>query len=91
MAVSRRGHRAYIGPVPCPTQGDSERWRAHTEGPDGRMVERVDGALDDLVAWARERTGWVLVLPANGGPDVMRWAGTDPKPEDVPQFWDETS
>lgn len=90
IAVRHRGHRAYIGPVPGPSEGDSQRWRAHTEDADGCMVEQVDGSLHDLVLWARERTGWVLVLPANGERDVMRWAGTEPKPADVPQFWDET-
>ena len=50
VPVSHRGYRAYIGPVPGPAEGDPDRWRAHTEAPDGRMVERVDGPLDDLVA-----------------------------------------
>lgn len=91
VPVSHRGHRAYIGPVPSPTEGDPELWRADTEAADGRMVERVDGPLDDRVTWARKRSGWVPVLPADSEPDVMRCAGTDPRPDDVPQFWDKTS
>ena len=74
---SNRG-RAYIGPTPGP---GPTIWRAHHEDTTGRMTEVIDGdTLDDLIGWARERTGWVLVIDTDG---TFRWAGTDPRPADI--------
>jgi len=77
--------RAYVGRTGDPADG---RWAAHTEddtltGPP--LVERTEwGTAGEAVGWAREQTGWVLVVD---GP--LRWAGTDPKPDDVPETWEE--
>ncbi len=67
--------------------GDGERWSAHIErseqDPTGEASEHRTAA--DAVAWARERTDWVLVVT-----DPLRWAGSpDLQPSDVPQLWGE--
>lgn len=76
--------RVYIGTIPD-EHGNLTLWRAHHEGPDGRMTESIDGDTpEDLVGWARQRTGWVLLADAAG---TFWWAGTDPRPADVERDW----
>jgi hypothetical protein len=65
--------------------GDPTRWAAHTEVDDdpaqGEWMECRSEA--DAVAWARERTDWVLVVDS-----PLQWAGAPEKqPSDVPQLW----
>jgi hypothetical protein len=51
-----------------------------------RIVASRDGELAELIAWARERTGWVLVVE-----EPMMWAGSDPAPHhpDIKRIWPE--
>jgi len=66
---------------------DPIRWRAHTErsdeDPTGEFSEHATAA--EAVAWARERTDWVLIAT-----DPLQWAGSpDKHPPDVPRAWGE--
>jgi hypothetical protein len=72
--------RAYIGRANAP--GPVTWWDGHIEDRTRDRVEQREGTLEELVRWARERTGWVLILE-----DPLYWAGTDPKPDDVPLYW----
>ncbi len=74
--------KAYIG-----LAGEPEYWSAHVErsddDPTGEWSEH--DTLADAVAWARERTDWVLVVT-----DPLQWAGSpDKQPPDVPRVWHE--
>lgn len=89
MAMNVARTRAYVGEISSASVDEPGLWRAHIENADGEVLDSIDGALRDLVTWARARTGWVLVLPAVGDDDVLRWAGSDPKPDDVPYYWTE--
>ncbi len=67
--------------------GNTEHWTAHVEqsedDPSGESSKH--GTVADAVAWARERTDWVLVVT-----DPLQWAGSpDRQPSDVPQLWPE--
>jgi hypothetical protein len=67
--------------------GDGGRWSAHVErsedDPTGESSEH-DTAVD-AVAWARERTDWVLVVA-----EPLLWAGAPEKrPSEVLQTWRE--
>lgn len=72
--------KAYITPV-----GEPQRWSAHTErsdeNPTGEFSDHDSAA--EAVAWARERTDWVLVTT-----DRLLWAGSpDEQPPDVSEVW----
>lgn len=65
---------------------EPRRWSAHTErnedDPSGVEVSE-HATVEEAVAWARERTDWVLV---SAGPQM--WAGSpDKQPPDVPAPW----
>lgn len=67
--------------------GDPKRWSAHIErsdeDPTGEFSEHATAA--EAVAWARERTDWVLIAT-----DRLQWAGSpNKKPPDVLQLWHE--
>lgn len=67
--------------------GDGDRWSAHVEhseqDPSGEWSDHDTAA--DAVAWARERTDWVLVVT-----EPLQWAGSPEKqPSDVPRLWRE--
>lgn len=78
--------RAYVGPAAGPPEEVAGRWVGHIEKMSGNRVldsgPWFEGSAEEVVAWARERTGWVLVVI-----DPLQWAGTDPKPDDVPLRW----
>lgn len=72
--------KAYVGWV-----GDPTHWVAHTEvDDDAALGERMECRSEaEAVAWARERTDWVLVIT-----DSLQWAGSpDKQPSDVPRLW----
>ena len=55
---------AFVGLVAGSPEDATDRWYAHVEMnyPVG-MIERSDeGTLEEMVAWARQRTGWVLIF-----------------------------
>lgn len=79
--------QAYVGAVGAPEDG---RWNAHIE-PVPMTTANADQAewscdlshVADAVAWARERTDWVLVVT-----DPLQWGGSpDKQPPDVPLVW----
>jgi hypothetical protein len=72
--------KAYVGWV-----GDPTHWVAHTEfDDDPTLGERMEcHSQAEAVAWARERTDWVLVIT-----DSLQWARSlDKQPSDVPRLW----
>lgn len=72
--------KAYVGWV-----GDPTHWVAHTDvDDDPARGERMECHSEaEAVAWARERTDWVLVIT-----DSLQWAGSlDKQPSDVPRLW----
>ncbi|QGN58882.1 hypothetical protein [Nostocoides sp. HKS02] len=76
--------RAFVGLVAGSPEDATDRWYAHVEinYPVG-MIERSDkGTLEEVVAWARERTSGVLIVA-----EPLMWAGTDPRPDDVDVDW----
>ncbi|GAB3068571.1 hypothetical protein GCM10027053_36040 [Intrasporangium mesophilum] len=82
QAVDQAAMKAYVSWF-----GDLEHWGAHVEhsesDPSGESSEHETAA--DAVAWARERTDWVLVVT-----DPLQWAGSpDKQPPDVPKLWQE--
>lgn len=79
-AVAPEAMKAYVAWV-----GDGERWLAHVEhsGQDPTGESSEHDTATDAVAWARERTAWVLVVT-----DPLQWAGApEQQPSDVPQVW----
>ena len=70
----------------------SSTWAGYWEGsepgpggdpsePAGMLARAPSGLrLDELVAWARERAGRVVVGTADGR---HLWAGSDPRPSDI--------
>jgi hypothetical protein len=62
---------------------------AHVEDEVGRMsAEFYADTIEEAVAWARAQCpAWVMVVVDLRG-DFF-WAGTDPRPEDIPFDWDE--
>lgn len=78
--------KAYVGPTAGPPEEVAGRWVGHVEKTSGNKILEMgpwfEGSPEEVVAWARERTGWVLVVL-----DPLQWAGTDPKPDDVPLRW----
>lgn len=87
--------KAYVGPTGDPADG---RWSAHTEhevsqleveqgtAPTGVVEWTEWGTAAEGVAWARGRTGWVLMLTESG----LAWAGEpELRPEDVMDSWQE--
>lgn len=75
--------KAHVGWV-----GDKTRWVSHTErSEEDPTAESTIGYCSEAeaVAWARERTDWVLVVT-----DPLQWAGSpDKQPPDVHHLWQE--
>lgn len=77
--------KAYIGPGGDPEAG-SLPWDGHIEDERFGMLDRYAGSLPEVVAWARARTDWVLIL--QGGDQGHLWAGSAPRPDDVHEDYD---
>ena len=70
--------RAYIAPE---NFDEPLRYSGHVEQPDGSLeFSPVFGTLVDAVAWARERTDFVIAREVVGG---YRWYGVGPTPPDL--------
>jgi hypothetical protein len=80
-----RPPRAYVGLAPGPRDPG---WHAHVEDEYGAMVSQIHAdTAAEAVAWARAQCpAWVMVVDWRGD---FFWAGTDPRPEDIPFDWDE--
>ena len=69
---------AYIAPENCEAP---IRYSGHVERPDGSFeFSPVFDALAKAVAWARERTDFVVARDVSGG---YLWYGVGPKPPDI--------
>lgn len=65
--------------------GYEDHWAAHTEakGNPAEGESSEHSTVAEAVAWARERTDWVLIAT-----DPLQWAGAPEKqPPDVPRLW----
>jgi hypothetical protein len=70
--------RAYIAPE---NLDEPIRYSGHVERPDGSFeFSPVFYALPQAVAWAREKTDFVVAREVSG---EYQWYGTGPKPPDM--------